>query len=195
MNYDDYNDYELVYLVREDSEEAIDIIMEKYEPVIRNMASYYYDNFKFILIDFEDLMQEGRMGLLYAIRNFSECKNALFYSFAILCIKGKMVNQLKHGKAKKNYIDFVSYSYEDLFSNSMCCAVDEINELVDFCDLQDKIILFKNELSFNDSIVFELKLNGFSYKEISELLVLDIKRVDNCLYNIRKKFKNYLLYC
>lgn len=195
MDYDDYNDYELVYLVREESEEAIDIIMDKYEPIIRNMASYYYDNFKFIKLDLEDLIQEGRIGLLYAIRHFSETRNALFYSFAILCIKGKMVNQLKYGCSKKNYIDFVSFSYDELFANSACCAVDEINELIDICDLQEKIIRFKYELNFDYSIIFELKINGFSYKEISKLLEIDLKRVDNCLYNIRKKFKNYLLSC
>ena len=195
MNYLDYNDYELVYLVREDSEEAIDIIMEKYEPVIRNMASYYFENFKFIRIELEDLIQEGRMGLLYAVRNFKEEKGVLFYTFAILCIKGKMINQLKYGKAKKNYIDFVTFSYEDLFENAIYCAVDNTKDLIDFADMQDKIIVFKNELDFEDSLIFELKLNEFRYKEISLLLDMDIKKVDNRLYFIRKKFKNYLLSC
>lgn len=195
MDYDSYNDYELVYLVKEDCEEAIEIIMEKYEPVIRNMAFYYFDNFKFIRVELEDLIQEGRMGLLYAIRNFREEKGVLFYSFAILCIKSKMTNQLKYGKAKKNYIDFVTFSYGDFFENDINCAVDNTKDLIDIADMQDRIIAFKNELGFFDALVFELKLNDFSYREISLLLEMDIKKIDNRLYFIRKKLKKYLLSC
>ena len=38
----EYNDYELVYLVREQNEAALDILIQKYSPLIGKIASYYY---------------------------------------------------------------------------------------------------------------------------------------------------------
>ena len=37
--------------------------------------------------------------------------------------------------------------------------------------------------------VFELKINGFDYKEIAEILDKDIKAVDNALQRIKLKIK------
>ena len=38
MDYRDYNDYELIHYISENSEEANDIIFKKYEPLIVNTA-------------------------------------------------------------------------------------------------------------------------------------------------------------
>ena len=38
----EYNDYELVYLVREQNEAALDILIQKYSPLIGKIASSYY---------------------------------------------------------------------------------------------------------------------------------------------------------
>ena len=37
--------------------------------------------------------------------------------------------------------------------------------------------------------VFELKINGFNYKEISEVLDRDVKAIDNALQRIKTKLK------
>ena len=40
--------------------------------------------------------------------------------------------------------------------------------------------------------VFELKLNGFNYKEISEILEIDNKKIDNTLQRIRNKMRKFI---
>ena len=42
----EYNDYELVYLVREQNEAALDILIQKYSPLIGKIASSYWIRFR-----------------------------------------------------------------------------------------------------------------------------------------------------
>lgn len=51
----EYNDYELVYLVREQNEEALHIIIEKYSPLIGKIASSYYG----IGYDYQDFFKKA----------------------------------------------------------------------------------------------------------------------------------------
>lgn len=186
-----YNDYELVYLVKEESEEAVSLIMDKYEPIIKSMASYYIRN-NDAKLDYDDLLQEGRLGLLQAIRSFDEDKNVLFYTFAILCIKGKMLNHIKYSKCIKNYPLYNSCEFDDTMLNPNN-LIYKIDDELNFRYLEEKMIDFKNNLNFSDALIFELKLNAFSYNEISTLLDIDKKKVDNRLLYIRKKLKIFLL--
>ena len=187
-----YNDYELVYLVKEESEEAVSLIMDKYEPIIKSMASYYIRNNNDIKLEYDDLLQEGRLGLIQAIRSFDEDKNVIFYTFALLCIKRKMINHIKYSKCVKNYPLYSSYEFDDTMLNPNN-LIYKIDDELDYRYLEEKITIFKNNLSFSDSLIFELKLNSFSYNEISILLDIDKKKVDNRLLYIRKKLKIFLL--
>ena len=42
MNYKNYNDYELIYSVREKDDFAFDIIFEKYQPIIKKFATDFF---------------------------------------------------------------------------------------------------------------------------------------------------------
>ena len=58
------NDEELIYMVRENDEEAWKIIMEKYEPLLKYLAFYYQKTYGVkASIDHEDLLQEMRLTL------------------------------------------------------------------------------------------------------------------------------------
>jgi len=194
MEYE-YNDYELIYLIQEESEEAVSIMMEKYEAIIKNVASYYVNNLPHFKLDYEELVQEGRLGLLQAIRTFNAERDTLFYTFAVLCIKGKIINYLKHSQTNKKYPLLTSSSID---LDVMREPVDKKNnpeDSFDYMEFMNNIIKFKNDLSILDAMIFELKFNSFSYKEISELLDINCKKIDNRLLSIRKKLKNYLLTC
>ena len=52
----------------------------------------------------------------------------------------------------------------------------------------------KELLTDFEAQVFELKINGFNYKEIGEILDRDSKSIDNALQRIRNKIKNNLKY-
>ena len=47
-------------------------------------------------------------------------------------------------------------------------------------------IRYKNHFDLSYSSILELRYNGFSYREISQLLDLPISTIDGRLYKIRK---------
>ena len=50
----------------------------------------------------------------------------------------------------------------------------------------------KKEFTDFESQVFDLKKNGFGYREIAEALEVDSKKIDNAIQRIKTKIKNYL---
>ena len=79
-----------------------------------------------------------------------------------------------------------------LDNNIECIDKKEpINELIEQ-EFFDSIIKFKNNLNFIESIVFDLKINGYSYNQISSILEIPEKKVDNILFKIRKNLKKYI---
>ena len=59
--------------------------------------------------------------------------------------------------------------------------------------LEEKFIYFKNLFDLTQSCIFELRYNGFSYKEISKLLDISLNVIDGSLYKIRKALREYLV--
>ena len=91
MDYKKINDYEVVYLVKENDEEARKIIFNKYIPIVRKLASKYSMSAKWARVDFDDLVQEGLIALNDAIDKYDENSGALFYTFACICVERRIL--------------------------------------------------------------------------------------------------------
>lgn len=90
----EYNDYELVYLVREQNEAALDILIQKYSPLIGKIASSYYG----VGFDYEDFFQEGRMAFIKSIYTFDETSIASFYSYSMTCVRNAITTAYRKAK-------------------------------------------------------------------------------------------------
>jgi len=197
LNYKNLNDYELVYEVRENSEEAYNAIFEKYAILIRKMASNYCKSNKKIRIEFDDLVQEGYVGLIQAIDNYNE-KNCLFYTFAILCIKREMERLIKYYSRNKQTINSSAVSLnipldsdEDMFLEDIISDGHNMEEEV-ISDINvSKLIDLKYSMPLEMSYVYELRMNKFNNDEISTLLDIPKKKVEKYVYKIRKQVNNY----
>ena len=197
-NYKNYNDYELIYQIREQDETSYGIIYEKYHPIITRMAQFYYNYNKGIGLEFDDLYQEGMCGLEQAIKDYND-NTSLFYTYAILCVKREMERVIKKNRRQKHNPLNESYSFSNhLISNQELVLEDtlydfiSITENICFSDIYSSLIMhFKYELPDKQSQVFELKLNGFNNNEISELLNLNKKSIDGYIRTIRSAFKKY----
>ena len=56
---------------------------------------------------------------------------------------------------------------------------------------KEEFIRIKNKFDIEYSSVFELRYNGFSYKEISRLLDITVSTVDGRLSKIRRYLHNF----
>lgn len=90
-NFKQYNDYELLYLINEGNEYALNIFFEKYDSYIKKII---YELCHYIGDDFEDLVQEGRMVLYKCIKMYKPINNTSFFTYFSLSLKRKIIRLL-----------------------------------------------------------------------------------------------------
>ena len=198
MEYKDYNDNELLMYISEKSDEATSIIQKKYEPYIIKYASFLMGVSKKIGLEFNDLYQEGLVGLNLAIENFDEKQNTSFYTFAITCIKRSMLNIYNKAINQKQEILNNAFSIDDENNKDKLECYFAIQQttpekyVIDKCDSDSLKKQIYDKLTNIEKKVFELRLKGFTYKEIGKIMQKDYKIIDNAIQRIRMKSKNIL---
>ena len=199
MLYKELNDYELVYLISEGSEDAYNLIYKKYYPLIRKMASQYYSVWNNIGLEKEDLIQSGLCGLFKAANHFSENIDAKFYTCMLVFARREMERTIKeYNRVKHSFVNNALSLQTNVYSDAET-TYDEIigngcteSSYIDYIT-QKKILDFKYNLKPAHAQIYELRLAGFSCKDIASLLDIKYKAVDNSLTIIKNKIKNMLI--
>ena len=199
MEYKQYNDYETLYLINDNNENAYGMIFAKYRPLISCLACKFRKKFYSIGIEYDDLYQEGMVGLSEAIKKYNINNDNSFYTFALVCIRREMQRLIIHSMRGKNTILNNSKSIDDLIFDNGLSLEDTIYNEKDLIEyslnemiFSEKFLDIKYRLNIRYMPIFELKVNGFSNIEIATLLDLPYKKVDNALYNIKKSIKKIL---
>lgn len=151
-------------------------------------------------LDYNDLYQEGLIGLNSAIESYKEHKNIKFSTFAFICIKRKIISAIRLACSKKYSVLNDSYSLDYQidddnydFSNSIYIAKNSTEDLLvseENKELFNKIIA--EQFTNLEKQVYELRLNGFTNEEISNMLNRSYKSVESVLFRIRIKLKKIL---
>ncbi len=202
MNYKEFNDYELISHIRDNIEEANEILFEKYKPLIENNARKLLKTSKKNGIEFYDLVQEGMVGLNNALNTFDENKEASFYTYAKKCIERKQLSYVIGSERKKHKLLNESISYNinenDDINDMPKVLIDNSGNpesmMLDSENSNELINKIKSLLTPFEKEVFELKINGFTYIEIAEKLHKDKKAIDNAIQRIKTKIKDNLDY-
>lgn len=197
MNYKELNDNELIYLCSENNEDAVNVVIDKYKNCVLSILKEYQKQYNIIGIDTLDLYQEGLIGLLHAINTFDKEKDVLFYTYANICIRRKIINAIKKTFEQKNRILNNSYSLDKLINDSENSLYeifkDETSEpnklLIDKESEIEIIENIKSKLSKGELEIFKLKLDGNSNNEIANIINKGKKYVENAIFRINKKYK------
>lgn len=197
MNYKDFNDFELLDYIYGQNEDANEILLYKYRPLIVSIAKKYQP--KDGTFDLNDLVQEGMLALNSAITNYNDSKNANFGTFAKLCIERRIANYIRSFRRDKNKVlsEAISYDLEEDNSMDKFLADRSLEPLTMVTNLEDDKLLVEQinkDLTKLEQEVFHLKLKGYDYKEIAKRLNKSPKAVDNTIQRIKVKIKNILDY-
>lgn len=176
MDYKDLNDYELIYMVRENDDSSYGTLFNKYLPVIKRISSEYYRLFSNYGFDYSDFLQEGYLGFQKAVSGFNEENDTLFYTFLTICLRRHLKSFCKKitcdskNVNRCNFVDIDNTEVED-------CSLN-----IDYNMARDDIVreMWDVVYSFDDiifSCIFELRLNNFKHSEIAELLDIDVRQV------------------
>ncbi len=203
QNYSQYNDYELVYMVQEENENAYQILYDKYQPLLRQIASRFFSTYRHFGVEYDDLYQEANLALTKAIHAYQVSSNTLFYTFACITVQSKLKNFIKVSTSQKclfhqrmhSLYEVVNGKQNDLLLIDTIVdpvAVDPALEL-DKKSLVQQLFQFSLSLNIVQAQIFELKAAGFRNIDIASLLGMSLKDVSNYIYRIRRKLKRFLL--
>lgn len=199
-SYETINDYELISIAQELNEDAIKLLHDKYTPLINKKCCKYIKYLHNKGVELDDLIQECMISFEEAIHKFNPKDNVSFYTFASLCIDRQLINVLNKQNRAKHKILNEAIPLETFENNDNTNLIELIQdnsnnpelELLtgeDFNDLCTNII---KELTFLEECVFKLKIQGFSYKEIADILDKDDKSIDNAIQRIKVKIKSLM---
>ncbi len=191
MNYKNYNDYELISMVRENDEFSYYSLFEKYKPIVKNISKEFYDRYSDYGYDYDDFIQEGYVGFQNALNKYDSSKGALFYTFVELCIRRRLLSFTKNISLPKRNISnkyFISLDDLDVRDNSV-----SLNDELDYEDTMNiiKDVLYSLDLKY--TAPFELKMNNFSLKEISILLEVSINSISYRVNLVRDEIRTRIL--
>ena len=198
--YNDLNDYEIISYISENNEEANDIIFEKYKPLIVDRSKKLFVYCKNYGVEINDLIQEGMLGLNDAITTFNDTKDTCFYTYALRCINSRIISFIvKSGRLKNKILNdsiFLELNKQDEsngFGKNIADNSYNPEEILIKEENKQEIldIIDKNLTEFEKQVI-NLKINGFKYKEIADMLGKDIKYIDNCIQKSKAKIKEQL---
>jgi len=189
---------ELVLLAQKGNTEALEKILSMYRGFVRYVCQKYYlkDG------DHQDLAQEATIGLLEAIKAYDYTTRVKFRNFAFICIKRELDSLVSRSNRKKRQVlnnaipiyAFVEeenarygseyYSGENLMRDDGDTPEDAI---IAREGLQELIDFLQKELTVLEQKVLLLRIEGLSYREITDILSIQSKAVDNAIQRIRRK--------
>jgi len=192
--YKEDNDYELLYLISEKDECAYNRLYNKYNRLIQIMASRMYRNFRYMGFSEEDVYMAGLYGFYSAIDSFNEKDGVLFYTCAMSFITNEMLSFIRDNTRNKHNVLSTSISLNSEMDGGNKQLLDfiSVNDITSnvYNQIQLKNILdLKYDLPILHSLIYELKFNQFTNKEIGMLLDISYKRIDNIIRDIRNKIK------
>lgn len=145
--------------------------------------------------DSEDLIQEGMLGLLTAIRGYDPERDASFRTYAEICIRSRLITAVRAAQGGKHAPLNQSVSYEPpLFDGTSAHLFSSAESPEDVVigreELKERLDALKGQLSELEAQILTQYLSGLSCGEIAQRVGRSQKSVDNAIQRIRRKMAN-----
>ena len=196
-----FTDESVARMAQEGSSTAYEYLIDKYKELVKVKSQKYY----IAGGDYEDVIQEGMIGLFKAIRDFDESQNSSFRTFASLCINRQIITAIKTASRQKHRIltESVSLNSSADIENEEIPALSErlaannadtdpetmmlMKEVVDYLKANGEEIFSPLE-----NRIWNQMLKGKDYREIAGSLRKSTKAIDNGIQRIKRKIQQYL---
>lgn len=200
----DKRDMELALKAQAGDLAAEEELLREYKSLARSKARMYF----MVGADEDDVLQEGMIGLLKAVRKYESDKNASFSTFAGHCITNQIISAIRAADRNKHKILNDSLSLDESISSGKgnagtgelhikdTLAANPSESPEQMLVIKDiaACIIHNNDKIFSKYEMDVLKelLQGRDRKQISEALDKSEKSVDNCLQRVRRKAVEYI---
>jgi len=194
------SDDALVVRYRGGDADALDSLLERYRRFVRAKARGYF----LVGADFDDIEQEGMIGLYKAVRDFRDDRQASFRAFAELCITRQIITAIKTATRQKHQPlnQYVSISGVRGTDDPGERTVERLLDDHNVADPAEEVVCSERMGAMRDSMakllsglevdVLRLYVEGRSYQEIGDELGRHVKSIDNALQRIKRKLELHL---
>ena len=183
------------------------------ETLIRNYSGIVYKKARAYFMagaDAEDVVQEGMIGLLKAVRSYDADKNASFGTYAERCVTNQIISAIRSADRIKHKPLNTSVSLnKPVSADASSHATDQFEITLgdtlstNPADSPDEMLIIKDVayyiLNNGDNVFSDLEMKvlneyikGFTSGQIAERLGKSSKSVDNALQRTKKKVNAYL---
>ncbi len=193
----EHTDEALCLLAASGDRIAEETLVMRYNRLVRICARPYF----LAGGDSEDLIQEGMVGLLAAIREYDPGKAAGFRTYAEVCIKHRLISAIKAAARDKhtplnNYVPFETPLFSGngdpyAYGTAHQLQKDPEEILLSREAFRERMQALEGQLSGFEARILRLYLNGLSYSEIAAEVNKSPKSVDNAVQRIRRKLAQH----
>ena len=200
--YKDYLDEELIIKYRQGEHEIIDFLMNKYKTMVLGKVRTMF----LLGGETEDLIQEGMIGLIKAVRDYNEEEEASFQTFANLCVSRQIYTAIERaGRNKHIPLNYYISIYEEKKTNDDKKQPPLVETISSEVENNPETLYFEKEytevffnkllqrLSNLETQVLSQYLLGVDYREIAERLCKSPKAIDNAIQRCKQKAEKLLL--
>lgn len=176
---------------------AEEMLVMRYNRLVRVCARPYF----LAGGDSEDLIQEGMVGLLQAVREYRSSREVTFRTFAETCIRNRLFSAMKAANRVKHtplntYVSFQPSFFDGNTDYAALCSLPQQNDpeslYIDWESHRERAKNLRDRLSGFEAEILGLFLTGLSYSEIAETVKRPPKSVDNAVQRIRRKLAQQL---
>jgi RNA polymerase sporulation-specific sigma factor len=191
-------DDELVVRWRAGEPAALDALLGRHRGLVRVKARGYF----LAGADFDDVEQEGLIGLYEAVRDYRPARGVSFRGFAEVCVTRQILSAVKAASRRKHepLNQYVSLSADAGLDG----PAEPLDRLVNRngTDPAERVISAEHMTAVRETLarmlsalevdVLALYVQGRSYREISAALGRHVKSIDNALQRIKAKLEPHL---
>jgi RNA polymerase sporulation-specific sigma factor len=153
--------------------------IKKYEPLVHKLAlkmQWMAPEYS----SYEDLVQEGKIGLIKALNTYDPSKKTKFLTWAYIQVRGSISTSIKAGRSRER---------DRAVKNSLGVHLDPDYFFFPENKLQELLSLCSTTLQ-REAVVYKFGLLGkpeLKTSEIAELLGVSPQKVNSLVYAFRKK--------
>ncbi len=183
-------DEQLCAACQKGNRNAEDVLAARYHRLVRRIARPYFlaggDN--------EDLLQEGMVGLIKAMREYDSAQSASFCTFAEVCIRRRLYSVLKSAASGKHQpLNQAIPLNPSFFDVSLAFAQDDPEVLLIDREKTAGLLEYAcKQLSAFEAEILGYYLDGLTCREIAETVGKPPKSVENAVQRIRRKIGRQL---
>lgn len=188
--YDKLTDNQLAAAAQQGDAFAEGALVKRYADFAEGVSRSYY----LVGGDTDDVRQIALIALLEAVRSFDPSRGAEFKTYASTCIRNRLLDAVRSAGANKNSALNNSVSLDDETEDGGVAPGElvspELSPEQQYIAKEAEEAFFealREVLGEQDLSVIKLYLACVPYKEISKKLGISAKKVDNTVYNAKKK--------